>query len=81
VKRLKLTGLLRNACVVAGNTGDASLLPALVRLAIHEVAVVRAHAVWAVRRLAGESAASGLLQEARLKEADASVREEYSAVG
>ena len=81
VKRLKLTGLLRNACVVAGNTGDAALLPALARLAAHEAAVVRAHAVWAVRRLAGESPASRLLQEARAKETEASVLEEYAAIG
>ena len=81
VKRLKLTGLLRNACVVAGNTGDATLLPALIRLVTHEAAVVRAHAVWAVRRLAGESLASTLLQEARSNETDASVLEEYAAIG
>ncbi len=81
VKRLKLTGLLRNACVVAGNTGDATLLPALIRLVTHEAAVVRAHAVWAVRRLAGDSPASNLLQEARSNETDASVLEEYAAIG
>ncbi len=79
VKRLKLTGLLRNACVVAGNSGDRALLPELVGLAVHEAPVVRAHAVWAVRRLAGESPASRLLQEARAKETEASVLAEYSA--
>jgi epoxyqueuosine reductase len=80
VKRLKLSGLLRNACVVAGNTGDPALLPALVALAAHESPVVRAHAVWAVRAIAGESPASRLLQEARMKETEASVLDEYSAV-
>jgi epoxyqueuosine reductase len=54
IKRLKMTGLLRNACVVAGNAGDASLLPQLVALATtHASALVRAHAVWAVFRLGG----------------------------
>jgi epoxyqueuosine reductase len=81
VKRLKLTGLLRNACVVAGNTGDQALLPELVTLAAHEAPVVRAHAVWAVRRLAGESPASRLLQEARAKESEASVLAEYDCSG
>jgi epoxyqueuosine reductase len=76
IKRLKLTGLLRNACVVAGNAGDASLLPALVKLAAHESAVVRAHAVWAVRRIAGGSAAK-LLQSVRENEADPLVLAEY----
>lgn len=76
IKRLKLAGLLRNACVVAGNSGDATLLPALVWLAKHELPLVRAHAVWAVRRLAGERAA-GLLSDARTAETDAAVLEEY----
>jgi epoxyqueuosine reductase len=77
IKRLKLTGLLRNACVVAGNAGDASLLPALTKLAAHESAVVRAHAVWAVRRIAG-SGATELLQSAREKETDVTVLAEYT---
>ena len=48
IKRLKLAGLLRNACVVAGNVGDASLVPQLVALASsHPSPLVRAHAVWA----------------------------------
>ena len=48
IKRVKLAGLLRNACIVAGNSGDVSLLEPLVRLAAHESPLVRAHAVWAV---------------------------------
>lgn len=76
VKRLKLPGLLRNACIVAGNSGDRSLLPALVRLAVHESALVRAHAVWAVRRLAGAEAAA-LLAGARADEKDPGVLAEY----
>lgn len=81
IKRLKLTGLLRNACVVAGNTGDASLLPSLVKLAAHESALVRAHAVWAVRRMAGATSATELLEGARQAEVDAAVLEEYSGGG
>lgn len=76
VKRLKLTGLLRNACVVAGNSGDRAFLPALVALAEHDSALVRAHAVWAVRQVAGERAAE-LLATARAKETDAAVVAEY----
>ena len=77
VKRLKLTGLLRNACVVAGNSGDPAHLPALVRLALHPSAVVRAHAVWAVRCLVPAGAA-GWLAEAREAETDPAVRAEYA---
>jgi len=76
IKRLKLTGLLRNACVVAGNAGDATLLPALVKLTTHESAVVRAHAVWAVRQIAGIGAA-GLLQAISANETDPQVLAEY----
>jgi len=75
IKRIKLAGLLRNACVVAGNSGDQGLLDALVRLASNESPVVRAHAVWAVRRLGGE----GRLGAARAAESDPSVLEEYGA--
>ena len=78
VKRLKLTGLLRNACVVAGNTGDRALLPALVRLAAHDSAVVRAHAVWAVRRIAGAESEE-ILAAIRSKETEAGVLVEYEA--
>jgi epoxyqueuosine reductase len=82
VKRLRLTGLLRNACVAAGNTaagrGGRELLPALVKLAAHESALVRAHAVWAVRKIAGGDAAE-LLAGARAREADGAVLAEFSA--
>jgi epoxyqueuosine reductase len=75
VKRLKLPGLLRNACIVAGNSGDRALLPALVALATHESAMVRAHAVWAVRRLGG----GDLLAAVRQVESDPLVLAEYEA--
>jgi epoxyqueuosine reductase len=90
IKRLKLAGLLRNACVVAGNSGDASLVEPLVRLASHASPLVRAHAVGAVFRLVGKSSAprqarglapvetaSRLLQVARAAETDANVLAEY----
>ena len=77
VKRLKLPGLLRNACVAAGNSGDAALVPQLVMLAAHESPLVRAHAVWAVRKLAG-AAAAALLAGARAAEIDAGVLTEYN---
>jgi epoxyqueuosine reductase len=73
IKRLKLRGMLRNACIVAGNSGDRTLLPHLVRLAAHELPVVRAHAVWAVRRMDADE----LLADLRLKETDPIVLEEY----
>lgn len=75
IKRVKLAGLLRNACVVAGNSGDVTLLPMLARLAGHEKPLVRVHAVWAVHRLGGGS----LLATLRDEEKDPAVIEEYAA--
>jgi epoxyqueuosine reductase len=74
IKRVKLAGLLRNACVVAGNSGDVSLLPSLVLLAGHELPIVRVHAVWAVHHLAGPAP----LANRRVDESDPVVLEEYA---
>lgn len=79
IKRLKLIGLLRNACVVAGNSRDGTLLPAVLALASHPAPTVRAHAVWAVFQLAGDARAEELLVAARGAESDASVLAEYAA--
>lgn len=79
IKRLKLTGLLRNACVVAGNAGDASHLPALMKLAVHDSVIVRAHAVWAVGQIGGRGAADWA-KAARAKETAPAVLAEYPAV-
>lgn len=76
VKRLKLRGLLRNACVAAGNSGRVELLPLLVALASHAEPLVRAHAVWAVRRLDPEGAGERLAS-ARASESDPVVLEEF----
>jgi epoxyqueuosine reductase len=73
IKRVKLAGLLRNACVVAGNSGDSGLVGPLLRLAVHDSPVVRAHAVWALRRLGADEH----LAEAKGAESDASVLAEY----
>ncbi len=76
IKRLKLVGLLRNACVVAGNSGDATLLPPLIALATaHDSALVRAHAVWAVQQLGGVAELAGAAES----ETNAMVLAEYAA--
>ena len=55
--RAKRTGLLRNAAIVLGNTGDAHAIPALERATADEDGVIREAAEWALatlrRRLAG----------------------------
>ena len=74
VKRLKLSGLLRNACVVAGNRGDRALVPLLRPLAAQPTpAMVRAHAVWALRQLGDDSGLSAL----KMTESESVVLAEY----
>jgi len=81
MKRVKLGGLLRNACIVAGNSKDDSLLPDLVPLASHALSMVRVHAVWAVYRLAGSTTAGELLREMRARETSPEVLTEYRHEG
>jgi epoxyqueuosine reductase QueG len=52
IKRVKYRGWLRNLCVVMGNSGDRRLVPWLERMRLHEDALVREHAEWAIERLA-----------------------------
>lgn len=53
LKRVKYRGWLRNLCVVAGNSGDAQLIPWLRAMARHEDPLVREHAEWGLSRLGG----------------------------
>jgi epoxyqueuosine reductase len=53
VMRAKRRGLVRNACVAAGNSGDRSLVPALTTLLADDEPLVREHAAWALERLNG----------------------------
>jgi epoxyqueuosine reductase len=86
IKRTKLAGLLRNACVVAGNTAAHECVPRLWELADAAGGaggaapfppLVRAHAVWALARL-GQRAR---LPELHAGETDPLVLAEYAAEG
>ncbi len=48
VKRAKLTGLLRNAAIAMGNSGERAYLPRLRELAQHQDPAVAEHARWAI---------------------------------
>lgn len=89
-KRTKLPGLLRNACIAAGNVHARSVPEAaepermaiaaeLERLARHESPVVRGHAVWALRRIQGDDRAANTLAAVRAAETENSVLAEYAA--
>ena len=60
VPRAKRAGLLRNACVAAGNARTPELLPALLPLLSDQEPLVRGHAVWAVGQIRGQGCAAAL---------------------
>ncbi|OGC82281.1 MAG: tRNA epoxyqueuosine(34) reductase QueG [Candidatus Abawacabacteria bacterium RBG_16_42_10] len=49
--RAKRVGLIRNACIVAGNLGNRELLPYLENLTNDESELIREHAAWAIDEL------------------------------
>ena len=76
IKRTKLVGLQRNACVAIGNNGDEkAILPLSKALCSSEESVVRLHAAWAIGRIGGREAAT-VLERAGDSESDAAVLEE-----
>ena len=61
VKRAKLTGLLRNAAIAMGNSGERAFLPRLRELAQHEDPAVAEHARWAIAQLHPSTSTTGAL--------------------
>jgi epoxyqueuosine reductase len=77
VLRAKRRGLVRNACVAAGNAGDPALVPALVPLLDDAEPLIRGHAAWALRRIEGEDAVRALARSLAV-ESDPWVRDEIT---
>lgn len=75
LKRTKRRGLLRNAAVALGNSGDARAIPALIHALADAEPLVRGHAAWALGQLGGADARHAL-QMALLSENDPAVRAE-----
>ncbi len=83
IRRADREGFLRNVCVALGNRRDAEAVPALVRALDRDPApLVRAHAAWALGRIASAPAAREAerareaLARAIATDADATVRDE-----
>jgi epoxyqueuosine reductase len=75
LSRAKRRGLVRNACVVAGNSQDESLIPSIKNLIHDAEPLIRQHALWAYTKLAPRIAKAAV--EAALKDdADAGVKKE-----
>jgi epoxyqueuosine reductase len=78
IKRTKRCGLLRNAAIVLGNSGNPAAIPILASaLAYDPEALVRSHAAWALGQIGG-SASRHALEAARTREPDASVAAEIA---
>lgn len=75
IKRTKRRGLLRNALVAIGNSGDTDFVPVVTECLGDDEPLVRIHALWALWRLEGKGALGSLLS-ARESENDQSVLEE-----
>ena len=75
LKRAKLAGLKRNACVALGNSHDTSAIPALSRVLLEDIPLVRRHAAWALGRLGGPDARTAL-HSALSSESDEATRRE-----
>ena len=78
IKRTKRRGLLRNAAIVLGNSGNPAAIPILARaLAGDPEPLVRSHAAWALGQLGGDSSVRALAA-ARTRESDESVAAEIA---
>jgi epoxyqueuosine reductase len=76
LERPRRVGLVRNACIVAGNSGDPVYIPKLKHLLFSDPdELVRAHAAWALGEI-GDRESISLLEKALLDEDEESVREE-----
>ncbi|KAB2915471.1 MAG: tRNA epoxyqueuosine(34) reductase QueG [Hyphomicrobiaceae bacterium] len=78
VKRTGRDRVVRNALIAAGNSQDKSLMPAIERLLADDSPLVRAMAVWALRRLAEPEAWERARRRLLPSESDAAVRTEWA---
>ena len=77
--RPKRRGLIRNAAVVAANTGDVAAIPQLADLLHHDKEhLIRSHAAWALGQM-GDERSKALLEDAWDKETEPDVRAEIEA--
>jgi epoxyqueuosine reductase len=77
VKRTGRDRFVRNVLIAIGNSGDAALAPAAVARLRDSSPLVRAMAVWALRRLLDEPAYARLKSAHAAREQDAFVRQEW----
>jgi epoxyqueuosine reductase len=79
VKRTGRDRVMRNVLIAAGNSGDGSLTPSVRRLLEDASPLVRAMAVWALRRLAGDDVWQQAKARCAAGETDTAVQAEWAA--
>lgn len=77
--RIKRKGLVRNACIAAGNSEDTQFIPYLIQLLYDTEPIVRGHAAWALWQLMRRGALR-ILTALYDREDDAAVRAEIEAI-
>ena len=60
IKRAKLSGLQRNACIALGNNGDSRAIQPLTNVLLESEPLVRSHAAWALGQIGGPEAVGAL---------------------
>lgn len=60
IRRATWHGLQRNACIVLGNIGDESVVPALIDALNSDSDLVRGHAAWALGKISGSKGKQAL---------------------
>ncbi|HEY4985211.1 MAG TPA: tRNA epoxyqueuosine(34) reductase QueG, partial [Bradyrhizobium sp.] len=78
VKRIGRDRFTRNVLIAIGNSGDASLARAALRLLDDQSPLVRGAAVWALTQLLDRDAFAALAAKARVVETDQDVLQEWS---
>lgn len=79
LSRAKRKGLVRNACVAAGNSGDETLVPVLDKLLNDEEPLIRGHAVWALEKL-GSNGIRVRIERMAQNDPDEQVRQECNTL-
>jgi len=77
ILRIKRRGLVRNACVAAGNWGSKTAVPHLIHLLTDEEPLIRGHAAWALHQI-GTVAAKTAVTRALEHEQDEQVNQELA---
>ena len=80
VKRTKLIGLKRNACVALGNNKNPDAVPSLREILIDESNLLKSHAAWALGQIGGIEAMDCLKRAVNNEENSDVLKEIYLAI-